>query len=129
MAMRILDTSRQQMAVYWAPAGRDDFNQVVYAAPVEIRVRWTDTVDIFVNAKGVQQQGKARVECGDDLKIQGVLMLGPNKGIDPHPLTGMSDAQKADPFKNTGAWEIARFDNLPLMTVKTAADFYRVAYL
>lgn len=127
--MRILDTARQQYAVYWAPTGRDDFGHWEYSEPRELRVRWDETTETVAKGNGQQQTSRAKVMVGETLVEGGVLMRTGNEGRDQNVIAGMTTEQKADPFTNPGAWEIMRFDATPLIKVRSTDDYYRVAWL
>ena len=119
--MRILDTMRKQTAVYWAPgSGRakyDELGQPTQIDPVEIRCRWSNKVEQFIDSKGAEQISKSKVYPGIDLEPGGYLRLGT-----------ISDLDSADvnPEVIDGAWEIKAFDKIP--TLK-ADKFLRKAFL
>lgn len=96
-----------QKAVYWAPAGRDSAGDPTYAAAVEYKVRWEDTTEVFINQKGQNQTSRSKVYLGtsQSCKLDGVLWLG--------ALSSLSGSNLTNPFKNAGAWVIARVDRIP----------------
>lgn len=129
MPMRILRTMLNQWAVYWAPAGTDQFGNPKYAAPVNLKVRWEDTTEVYKNPTGQEVRSRAKVYTASDVLEKGVLWLGPNDGITADPLATLTTDQKAKPFTNNRAWAIGSFLKMPIMNPKTSADFMRVAYL
>lgn len=78
MAMRILSSSRRQYCVYWHPTGTDDYGNPTYAAPKELRVRWDDRQEVFINNKGEEQISKSKVafDWREDVKVDGVMWKG-----------------------------------------------------
>jgi hypothetical protein len=101
---------RKQSAVYWPLGGIDsggtDFDEYgvpQYSTPVQIRCRWVDTSEVFLNAMGEQQVSHAKVYVDRDVVVRGVLMLG--------TLADVTDVD--DPKSNDNAWEIQRFEKLP----------------
>lgn len=105
-----------QVAVYWDSAGSDDMGRPAYAAPVEIKCRWEDTNDEFVDKEGRTQVSKAMVYVDRDLDLHGVLRLG--------PLSEVTD--QTHPFNNDNAWEIRAVNKLPN---RRAKKFLRWVYL
>ena len=116
--MSIITKMRKQTAVYWAPGDRayDNFGQPLYANPVEIACRWEDVAVEFLDANGNTQISRSRVYVDQDVRLSGVLMLGPLDDV----------TYSSQPKQNENAWEIRRFDKLP--TLK-ATEFLRTAYL
>lgn len=132
--MRFLTKMRKQWAVYWPPASTDQFSKVKYGTPVELRVRWKDSTELFMDKAGKEQVAHSKVYVGlktaagvaVEVKELGVLWLGPNYGKTAHPLTGLDTAHRNDPFKNLKAWTIQRLDISPDAKAK---DFLVVAFL
>jgi hypothetical protein len=117
--VEIIDDMRQQTAVYWPPAGRDDYNRMAYGAPRELRVRWVDTTETVLNTKGQTKVSKSKVYVGEDVQEDGVLW--------PGKLADVPAERLADPLRgNFGAWEISAFKRVPDLD---AEDFLRIAYL
>ena len=114
--MGILTKMLRQEASYWALVGFSQYGQPEYADPVEITCRWEDVNEEFIDAQGTRQMSHAMVYTDRDVTVGGVLMLGELE----------SPVNEGDPKRNTGAWEIKRFDKLP--TLK-ATKFLRTAYL
>lgn len=114
---------RKQTAVYWAlgsadSGGKDfdEFGQPIYTDPVEIKCRWEDVNEEYIDAKGTKRLTKSKVYVDRDVDVGGVLMLGLLTDVDP--------AKRPD--ENVGADEIRRFDNMPTLRAK---EFLKTAYL
>lgn len=108
---------RRQYCCYWAPTGRFDSNgQAKYRPPVELKCRWEDVAEVFLDEKGANQVSNAKVYVDRDVKIQGILWLG-----------RMSDLiSQMDPTKNPGYYQIRKAGKLPTLR---ANDFLRETYL
>jgi hypothetical protein len=114
--MSLIKKMRRQIAVWWASTGVDRHGDESYAVPVEIKCRWEDSSEEFLDAEGQRQMSNAIVYVDRDTPNGGVLMLGTLDDI-------------TDPInvkENTGAWEIRKFDNLPNIR---ATEFLKTAIL
>jgi len=105
-----------QKAVYWEPAGPDEFGKPTWEDPVEIDCRWTDKQEEFINPSGDRQMSQAKLIVDRDILVQGVLWLG--------LLINVVDTD--DPKNNNNAWEILLYSKLP---DKKGTRFLRQAYL
>jgi len=108
-----------QTAVYWGTPTNDGYGGYTYSAPVEIAVRWEDSTKVITTSKGVEYTSRAEVIVNQDVDEEGYLYLG--------TLSGLTDAQKANPQLVGEARKIMRFDKIP-MIFKTD-EFVRKAYL
>ena len=129
--MGIINRMRRQNAIYWPPATPDDFGRPAHGALVELiqvpngganlRVRWEDVVDEFMDANGEKSLSRARVYVpqlpdGSEVAVGGWLWLGDRAGL----------TDEAVPRNNPGAYEVRRFDKMP--TIR-ATEYLRTAYL
>lgn len=105
--MGIITRMMKQKAVYWAPNGTDKFGQQAYAAPVELRCRWEDKQELFIDITGTQQVSKSIVYVESDVKLDGVLWLGE-----------LEDVAPINPFSNEGASKIRAFGKLPKINLR-----------
>ncbi len=113
-----------QTAVYWPSPTPDGYGGMSYGTPVELKppnngVRWDEQAEVLSDNQGKEMISKARVLTPNDLDEQGMLFLG--------TLDELSTAQKADPRLVEGAFEIRRFDRVPM--VMSTDVFVRTAYL
>jgi hypothetical protein len=105
-------------AVYWPPEKEfDPHGKPINRYPQEIRCRWEDSFEQFIDGSGRMQMARAKVYVDRDLKVGGILWLGKLLNIDD---------ENNNPFDNPNAFEIKRFDKLP--TLK-ATQFLRTAIL
>ena len=114
--MSIIEKMRRQTAVYWPFSSVDQFGKNVYGTAIQIRVRWEDKTEEFLDLKGQRQMSNAIVYVDRDTTVGGVLMLG--------VLTDITDAVNIK--ENSGAWEIRKFEKLPDLKV---SKFLRTAIL
>jgi hypothetical protein len=63
-------------ATYFPPAGQDAFGDVLYGAPVAVKVRWQTKNELFTDAQGRQQTSRAVVYVSDLVVEGGRLALG-----------------------------------------------------
>ncbi len=74
----------RQTATYWAPTNmRDAYGKITYAAPVQLRVRWEDRVELFRDKHGNDTHCKSKVYLSEKLHIDGYLLLGTSTAADP----------------------------------------------
>src|ERR1700761_8195787 len=87
LAMEVLEEMCRQIAVYWEPNLENPNGQVTYTAnPVEIRVRWEQITDVFIDRTGNEATSKAEVFVLEPVLELGVLWLSPYKVDDPEGL-------------------------------------------
>ena len=105
--MSIINTSRKQTAVWWSREGTstDTFGVPKTCAPKEIRVRWDDMVEEFIDKMGTRQMSKSQVLVDFllDFKIGDYLFLG--------TLDKVTDKDVAN--NNDNAWEIRELQRIP----------------
>ena len=108
----------KQTAVYWELSAFefDNYGQPIPTSPIEIKVRWEDVGEEFINEIGTTQLSRARVYVDRDVEVGGILMLGTEDDI----------TDSVDIKENDGAWEIKRFEKLPTLNAK---QFLRTCYL
>lgn len=115
----IIERMRVQYCVYWAPTlPPDNYGQVQFATPVELRCRWVDCREVFLDRLANEQVSRAKVRFADDILELGVLWLG--------RLTSITPAAPPDPFVNENAWQIRKVDKIPN---RWGYDFLRIAWL
>jgi len=120
--MEIVNDMRQQTCVYWRTTGRDSGGNLTYDTPRELRVRWLDTNEVFIDRNGAQKVSKSKVFVGEDLKPDDVLRYG--------LLTEVTKPTK--PLLNPGASIIQAFSKIPVTIDEPPVeddDFVRIAFL
>ena len=117
--MRLITKMLKQYAVYWPLSATelDKFGQPTYGTAVEIKCRWQDQSEEYLDYNGVRKISKAKVYVASDVDVGGVLWQG--------RLTAVPTSTTV-PKKNAGAFEIQRFDKMPDLKVR---KYLRTAYL
>jgi len=72
----IIGKMLREAGVYWAPAGRDQFGRPVFADPVQVRCRWEDKSEEYIDPQGDTCKSSARIFVDQDVERGGMLMLG-----------------------------------------------------
>jgi hypothetical protein len=114
--MSIFTRMLKQTAVYWAPAGTGQTGETIYAEPIEIRCRWEDLQEQFIDGAGTTRVSKAKVYVDRDVGHGGYLFEGTFGDLTSH----------SDPHANDGAYEIMAYGKIPNMRAKR---FLRYAML
>lgn len=108
---RFIKTVCVQPAVYWAPTGNDGYGAKTYAAPVEIKVRWHDKLQVVTDTYGKEVISKAEALVTQDLAVEGLLWLG----------------ELATMPTETKGMEIVSVAKIPM--IKSNKEFVRTVYL
>ena len=109
---RLLDKCRKQDAVYWPPSSErfDEYGRPIVSDPVQLKVRWEDKAEEFIDAQGTKQVSSAKVIVGEDLEIGGLLMLG--------TLSDVDSSFPEDPKSKFEVKEIRMFEKIPDLKAK-----------
>jgi hypothetical protein len=94
----------KQDVVYWGNPVNDGYGGRTFADPVEMKVRWEDKHELFIDSSGQQKTSQAVVFVGEDVVVGGYLMLG--------TLSDLSSADES-PLEIAGAYEIKAFSKIP----------------
>ena len=73
---------RKQTAVYWASPVEDGFGGADFDDPVEIKVRWEQKQELFIDGAGNEVRSQAVIYPGQVLDIGGYLYLGELNDLD-----------------------------------------------
>jgi hypothetical protein len=101
--MSIIRRARKQYAVYWEKIGDDKNGTPIYAAPVEIRCRWDDMQEEYLDSKGRMNVSSAIVMVDRVVTLGGVLWRGRLAAIETAEV----------PKDNPGAYEIRKYNETP----------------
>jgi hypothetical protein len=113
--MSILTKMLKQTAVYWAPDSMRGDGTWTFDDPIEIKCRWQDTQEQFIDKNGQVRISSAKVFVDRDLKGGGFLWQG-----------SLVDLESTNPKENEGAYEIMKFGKMPNLK---ATKFLRTAIL
>ncbi len=114
--IRSVEKVLKQKAVYWEVDSLDDNAKPVYKQPVEIKCRWEEVAEQYIDDDGHDQVSNSVVMVDRDLSKQGVLWLGELPDVE----------DQFSPLQNDGAYEIKKFAKIP---DKKGKKFFRRAYL
>lgn len=103
--MRTPGRLAKQTAVYWGTPTPDGTGGYTYDDPVEIRVRWEERQELFIDAAGREVRSSAVVRPLQDLDMNGYLYLG--------DLDDLSSADEGDPQGLAGARPIRGWAKSP----------------
>lgn len=113
--MSIIKRMRRQTAILWTRGAPDRFGRYTFAEPIEIKCRWDDTTEEFVNPKGQKQIGRSVVYVDRVIAPGDRLKRG-----------DLDSSAVDDPLDDTLAYEVQRVDQNPNLK---ATEFLITAYL
>jgi hypothetical protein len=114
--IRIAERFMNQKAVYWAHVGDNESGEPEFDEPIEIRCRWDDLHEEFLDRNGATVISRARVMVDRDTPERGRLWLGVLEDLE----------SESDPEANYGAYEIRNFSKVPN---RQGTKFVRTAML
>lgn len=117
--LKFIESVCVQTALYWEPTGTDAYGRITFADPVEVKVRWDDTVETISTNDGDQIISKAQILTPIELKYKGWLLLGHLADYDGEDIS--------DPKVVEQAYEIRRTDTNPLF--QSTDEFVRQVWL
>ena len=68
---------------YWPPSGTDKYGKTTFDAPVAIRGRWEDKVQVIQAKDGSQKTSMSRVAVSQPIDVDGFLFLGTTNEANP----------------------------------------------
>lgn len=113
--MSLIQRMCKQTCVYWAPGQPDIYNQITYAAPVQLGCRWDEVAELFIDRQGKQVVSSAIVYLLQDVALDGYLMQG-----------CLDDIAGPLPSDNPTAYVIRSFSKIRKLR---KAEFLRMAKL
>jgi hypothetical protein len=105
--MGLIKRMRRQHAVWWSKTGQNHYGQATFAAPVQIKCRWTDQTGEFRNAQGQALDSMAYVYVDRVMKIGDKLKKGELDSNTPD-----------NPLQDKLAYDIQSFDDMPDIRAK-----------
>jgi len=117
--LRFIERVCVQTAVYWPEPVPDGYGGHTYGDPVEIKVRWDDTIEMITNREGQEIVSKATIMTPADVQEGGYLYLG--------KISDLSEDEKDDPRKVKKAYPVQRLDISPLY--RSSTEFVKLVYL
>ena len=127
--MRLLRRMLKQTCVYWDVDEMNEEGQRTFKAPVEIKCRWEDTNEQFIDRNGQPQTSSAKVFVDRDVTLLGVLWLPPDniQLAEGEAIGQLTDESR--PFNNPGAFEIRKFGKIPTLKQRKADHVLRTVWL
>lgn len=113
--MKIIKKMMKWKATYWPPVDVDEHGDPILGDPVEIKCRWEDCNELYLNPDGEQKVSSAKVYVDRDLELGGRLF------------NGELDEAPADPREDPRPKEISKFDKLPVF--KKNGKYLRTAWV
>lgn len=86
--MGLFRRTLRQDVTYWAPGAPDQTGGVSYAAPVNIKGRWEERAELFIDANGNEVRSSAVVYLAVDVVLEGYLLLGISTATTPVGVPG-----------------------------------------
>lgn len=114
--MSFLTIRLNQVVTHYARAGGtiDDYGDYAHADPVELKGRWEERAELFINSDGNEQRSNAVVYLSGDVEIGDFLLLG------------FAASSTANPEDETGARQVLAFQKIPGINNN---EFQRKAFL
>lgn len=81
--MSYITRNLRQIVTYWSPGVPDGFGGITFGAPIQIKGRWEDRTDLFIDPQGKEVRSAARVYVVQDVALRGYLFLGTSTAADP----------------------------------------------
>lgn len=108
-----------QDAVYWGTPTEDGFGGKTFAAPIPIKCRWQDKVQLLGTPDKETVISRATVVVLQDVEEDGLMWLG--------SLTSLSALQQANPRSIDGMCIVKRFEKTPAL--QSTTEFLRKVFL
>lgn len=97
---------------YWAPGVNDGFGGVTFPTSVEIKSRWEDKAELFIDGSGNEITSVAKVYLVSDVALKGYLYNGETTVADP---TMVSDAREIRAFRKIPNLKNTKFERLAML--------------
>lgn len=126
--MTIIKKMLKERAFYWEPIGSDENGRAIWETPIEIKCRWEDSAEEYMDRLGRSQTSNAMVYVDRELKEGGFLWYAPFVTLHfddcCESLLTFDNCEpvvfgpKPDPVANQDAWEIKRVFRLPTLSAR-----------
>ena len=91
--------------VYWGNPTADGYGGYTFDDPIEIKCRWEDRTELFVDPNGKEQRSTAVVYVDRAVAVEGYLFKG--------TLEDLTSAEEGDPQTVSAAKEIKQCRSVP----------------
>ena len=116
---RFLEKIRKQDAVYWERVGVNYDGTEIFDDPIDIKVRWEDVQELFVDEQGEEGRSTSLIMMGFMAKSGSWLKLGKFE-------LSTGELPPTNPRGIEGAWPIRQREAIP--DIKNRATLY-LAYV
>ena len=110
--MSYITRNLKGIVTYWAPGVNDGFGGVTFPTSVDIKARWEDKAELFIDASGNEVTSKAKVYLVSDVALKGYLFNGKSTVSDP---TTISDAREIRAFRRMPNLRNTKFERLAML--------------
>lgn len=90
----------RQDLTYWAPLGKNEYNQTTFAAPVTVKCRWEDRAVLFRNSEGQEVISSAVIYPISPLELKGYVKKGIHADLNPIGLAGAFEIRQSGDSPN-----------------------------
>ena len=97
-----------QDITYWAYASEDEFGKVTFVAPVNIRGKWEDSIQLFTDLSGSEFRSLAIVYLESAVAVEGWLFNGKSTVVDPRTVSGAREIKLYREIPDVDACEFER---------------------
>ena len=124
--LKFIDRVCVQTAIYWEPGETDQYGQMKFKDPVEVRVRWDGLTEVLSTNNGQQFISAAQIMSPTKLAEKGLLRLGKFEDIPDQTWINQSGGN-LDPTQIPDTYEIKKVQETPLF--RSSDKFVRLYYL
>ena len=115
----------RQDAILWTYAGEDRFGRKTYEEPRQIKCRWEEKTEQFLDRTGNTQISRAQVYVPEKIPELSVLWQGTFATV----VVANDEDGVPDPFVNPGAYEVRQYGEQPNFKARPPSKFLRWVYL
>ena len=121
----LLNKTCKQTCVYWGSPQDDGYGGKIFAAPVELLVRWEDKEQLIRQDDGIEISSRAIVYVLQDVDLEGMMYLGTLDDL--YDISESSAGALSNPKEFDKTYVIKKFEKSPALGSTT--DFVRKVWL
>lgn len=112
--MSLITRMRRQKAVLWAYVGNNDYGQPTVDAPIEIKCRFEDVQEEFIDMVGAKVISDAKIYLDREVALHSVIWVGRllDLPVDPTNLLEVRKYSALPNLRNTETLRMAMLMNL-----------------
>jgi hypothetical protein len=108
--MSYISRNLRKRLTYWSRGAPDGFGGTAWGASVNLKGRWEERTEQFLDAKGDEHTSEAVVYVDRDIEIGGYILNGTSTAADPLTLTGDSEAKEIREYRKIPDLKYLRFE-------------------